>query len=127
MEYKGYKVDDNKIDEYVEKLDLSIAEACDLILEEEGKIEESAETTKAIKDAEKNVKRRYETSTKERKKTDKTRKVDETKGYLLRNVKTLIEGLGASATEIKTETELKFDFEGASYTFKLTKHRPPKK
>jgi hypothetical protein len=126
MEYKGYKVDDNKIDEYVEKLDISIAEACDLILEEEGKIEESAETKKAIAESTKNAPRRYEKGTSARKKTEKVRKVDETKGFLLKNVKTLIEGLGASATEIKTETELKFDFEGASYTFKLTKHRPPK-
>lgn len=126
MEYKGFKVDDNKIDEYVEKLGISIYEACDLILEEDGKIEETEETKKAIKEAEKNAPRRYE-KTGTRKKTEKVRKVDETKGFLLRNVKTLIEGLGASATEIKTETELKFDFEGASYTFKLTKHRPPKK
>ena len=126
MEYKGFKVDDNKIDEYVEKLDISIFEACDLILEEVGKVEETEETKKAIKEAEKNAPRRYE-KTGERKKAVKVRKVDETKGFLLRNVKTLIEGLGANATEIKTETELKFDFDGASYTFKLTKHRPPKK
>jgi len=126
MEYKGYKVDDNKIDEYVEKLDLSIAEACNLILEEEGKIEESAETTKAIKDAEKNAPRRYE-KTGSRKKTEKVRKVDEVKGELLTQVKDLVERLGATDTTIKTETELKFNYEGASYTFKLTKHRPPKK
>lgn len=126
MKYKGFEVNDEKIDEYVEKLDISIADACELILEENGSIEESAETTKAIKEAEKNAPRRYE-KTGERKKVVKVRKVDETKGFLLRNVKTLIEGFGASATEIKTETELKFDFDGASYTFKLTKHRPPKK
>ena len=122
MEYKGYKVDDNKIDEYVEKLDISILEACDLILEEEGKIEESQETKQAIKDAEKNAPRRYEKSG-NRKKTEKVRKVDETKGLLLANVKTLIEGMGATNTTIKTETELNFDYEGENYTFKLTKHR----
>ena len=127
MEYKGFKIDDNKIDDYVEKLDISIFEACDLILEEEGKIDETEETKKAIKDAEKNVKRRYETSATTRKTSVKERKVDETKGFLLRNVKTLIEGLGATDTAIKTETELKFNFEGVAYTFKLTKHRPPKK
>ena len=136
MEYKGFKVDDNKVDEYVDKLDISIFEACELILEEEGKLEETEETKKAIKEAEKNAPRRYEKTgerkkvvkkTGERKKVVKVRKVDETKEFLLRNVKTLIEGLGANATEIKTETELKFDFDGASYTFKLTKHRPPKK
>ena len=126
MEYKGYKVDDNKIDEYVEKLDISILEACDLILEEEGKIEESQETKQAIKDAEKNAPRRYEKSG-NRKKTEKVRKVDETKGLLLANVKTLIEGMGAEVKGIKTETELNFVYEGAHYTFKLTKHRPPKK
>lgn len=37
MEYKGFKVNDEKIDEYVEKLDISIAEACELILEEDGR------------------------------------------------------------------------------------------
>jgi hypothetical protein len=126
MKYNGFEVDDNKIDEYVEKLDLSIAEACELILEEKGEIEESAETKKAIKDAEKNAPRRYEKSG-SRKKTEKVRKVDETKGKLLANVKTLIEGMGAEVEGIKTETELKFIYEGASYTFKLTKHRPPKK
>jgi hypothetical protein len=127
MKYKGFEVNDNKIDEYVEKLGCSISEACDLILEESGKLEESEETRKAIAENTKNAPRRYERGTSARKKAEKVRKVDETKGYLLRNVKTLIEGLGASATEIKTETELKFDFDGASYTFKLTKHRPPKK
>mgnify|MGYP003304404171 CR=1 FL=1 len=70
MKYKGFEVDDNKVDEYVEKLDISIFEACELILEESGKIEESEETTKAIKEAEKNAPRRYEKSG-NRKKTEK--------------------------------------------------------
>lgn len=129
MKYKGFDVDDNKIDEYVEKLDCSIIEACDLILEEEGKIAESAETTKAInEDAKKanNGKRHYEKSDKPRKPSTKERKVDEEKGALLRNVKTLIEGLGATDTALKTETELTFAYNGNRYTFKLTKHRPPK-
>lgn len=126
MEYKGFKVDDNKIDEYVEKLDISIVEACDLILEEEGKLEETEETKKAIKEAEKNAPRRYE-KTGERKKVVKVRKVDETKGMLLDEVSNLVEGLGAVIINRKTETETTFTYEGATYTFKLTKHRPPKK
>jgi hypothetical protein len=32
----------------------------------------------------------------------------------------------AEVTEVKTETEIKFNYGGDSYTFKLTKHRPPK-
>lgn len=127
MKYKGFDVNDDKIDEYVEKLDLSIYEACDLILEEEGKIEESDETKKAIKDAEKNAPRRYEKSETSRKQTKKERKVDETKGLLIGQVSKLLEELGAESIAIKTETEIKFEYESASYTFKLTKHRPPKK
>ena len=38
MKYRGFEVDDNKIDELVEKLEISISEACDLILEESGKV-----------------------------------------------------------------------------------------
>lgn len=127
MKYKGFEIDDNKIDEYVESLDISIAEACDLILEESGKIDEPEEVTEAIKNAEKNVKRRYEKSETKRKATTKERKVDEVKGYLLGCTKTLLEGLGATETAVKTETEISFQYQGASYTFKLTKHRPPKK
>ena len=130
MKYKGFEVDDNRIDELVELLDCSIMEACDLILEESGKVEESAETKAEIKakeDADRKNKRRYEKSDKVRKTSTKERKIDETKGKLLTEVKALMEEMGASALEMKTETELHFTFEGASYTFKLTKHRPPKK
>ena len=125
MMYKGFEVNDDKIDEYVEKLDISIFEACDLILEEDGKIEESTETKEAIKKAEKNAPRRYE-KTGNRKKTEKVRKVDETKGKLLDEVSALMEDLGAVIINRKTETETTFTYEGATYTFKLTKHRPPK-
>lgn len=130
MEYKGFTVDDNKIDEYCEKLDCSIIDACDLILEEMGKIETPKEIVENAKDMEKKAnggKRRYEKSDKPRKATSKERKIDETKGRLLGDVKVLVEGLGATETVLKTETELHFTFEGEKYTFKLTKHRPPKK
>ena len=130
MKYKGFEVDDNKIDEYVEKLEISIAEACDLILEESGKVEESAETKAEIKakeTADRQNKRRYEKSDKVRKASVKERKVDETKGFLLNKVKEVVETVGGSNISVKTETELHFTYEGAEYTFKLTKHRPPKK
>ena len=45
MKYKGFEVNDNKIDEYVEKLGCSISEACDLILEESGKLSLKAQRT----------------------------------------------------------------------------------
>ena len=60
MKYKGFTIDDNKIDKYVDELECSIAEACELILEENGKIEESEDTRKAIAETTKNAPRRYE-------------------------------------------------------------------
>ena len=125
MKYKGFEVDDKKIDEYTEKLDCTIAEACELILEENGKLEESEETTKAIESIK--PQRRYEKSDRTRKATTKERKVDEEKGYLLGCVKDVLEKLGASAIAVKTETEVSFQYGENAYTFKLTKHRPPKK
>lgn len=123
MKYNGFDVDDELIDKYVESLELSIDEACQLILEEEGKVKPSAETEKA-----QNVKadRRYERSEKPRKKTEKVRKVDTEKGFLISEVKKLIEELGGDNLAVKTETELGFEYGGNKYTFKLTKHRPPK-
>ena len=125
MKYKGFEVDDKKVDEFMEKLDISLAEACELILEESGKIEESAETKEAIESVK--VARRYEKSEKTRKATTKERKVDEEKGHLLGCVKVLLEGLGADVKAVKTETEISFEYGGNAYTFKLTKHRPPKR
>lgn len=125
MKYNGFEVNDELIDKYVESLEISIDEACQLILEEEGKIKPSAETEKAQNVRE--DKRRYERSEKPRKKTEKVRKVDTEKGFLIGEVKKLIEELGATATAVKTETELGFEYGGNKYTFKLTKHRPPKK
>ena len=125
MKYKGFEVDDKKIDEYTENLECTIAEECELILEESGKLEESEETTKAIESIK--PQRRYEKSDRTRKATTKERKVDEEKGYLLGCVKDVLEKLGASAIAVKTETEVSFQYGENAYTFKLTKHRPPKK
>lgn len=72
--------------------------------------------------------RRYEkkevTATKEKK--PKERKIDNDKLYLLSAVKELFGSMNIDST-MKTETELSFSYNGAEYTFKLTKHRPPKK
>jgi len=68
-------------------------------------------------------KKEYAKSEKTRKNTPKERKVDATKGRILKDCKVLLEGLGAEITNMKTETEVSFIFEGESYTLKLTKHR----
>lgn len=59
-------------------------------------------------------------------KKERPRKVDETKGKILTEIKGLIENLNAENIEIKTETELSFTLKGESYTLKLTKHRKTK-
>lgn len=70
-------------------------------------------------------KTRIASATEETKK-ERPRKVDETKGKILRLVKGLIENLNAENIEMKTETELSFTLKGESYTLKLTKHRKTK-
>ena len=70
--------------------------------------------------------KRYEKSDKPRKKTTRERKVNKTKKKILLGCKCFIEGLGGVVVSIKTETEVKFIFEGEEYTLKLTKHRPKK-
>ena len=67
--------------------------------------------------------RRYEKSNKPRKPKQIERKIDEDKARLLKNCKVLIEGMGATNTELLTETELKFTFNDNNYSFKLIKHR----
>lgn len=127
MLYKGYEIEDEKIDKYVENLEISIAEACTLILEEEGKIKESAETTKEIEEKTKNAPKRYERREGSPTAKKKERKVDENKGYLLEIMADALGHANAHITERKTETEIKFIFKEDNYTLKLTKHRPPKK
>ena len=81
MKYNGFEVNDELIDKYVESLEISIDEACQLILEEEGKIKPSAETEKAQNVRE--DKRRYERSEKPRKKTEKVARLTLKKATLL--------------------------------------------
>ena len=69
---------------------------------------------------------RYEKSNKPRKQTTKVRKVDETKKRILTDCRILLEGLGATIIEVKTETEITFSFDGEEYGFKLVKHRSKK-
>lgn len=70
--------------------------------------------------------RRYEKSDAPRKKVVKERKVDEIKKRFINGFRVYLEGCGAEVAPLTNETDLHFSFEGASYSVKLTKHRPPK-
>jgi len=54
------------------------------------------------------------------------RKVDNIKKQLLDGCKSSIETAGGTITAEKTETEITFDYNGETYTLKLTKHRKAK-
>ena len=121
---KAINIPDKDIENLMTALELSKEEAIETWLDDNDytsneEVEELSKKAKAI--------RRYEKSDNERKKTTRERKVDEEKKRLLLDVKTLLEGLGANVTNIKNEAEISFLFGENDYTFKLIKHRPPKK
>lgn len=69
------------------------------------------------------TKKEYAKSDKPRKTSTKERKVDETKKRFLDGFRIYLEGCGCEIVNLKTETELTFNFEDEQYTVKLTKHR----
>ena len=69
------------------------------------------------------TKKEYAKSEKPRKASIKERKVDETKKRFLNGFRIYLEGCGCESVNLKTETELTFNFENEQYTVKLTKHR----
>ncbi len=125
MKYNGFEVPDKEVDKLQETLEISIAEACELWLADNGKIV-NEEQEQANKRAETSP-RRYEQGTLPRKKAEKVRKIDFDKGYLLSIISKILQD-EAKIDDIwqKTETELYFSFKNTKYTVKLTKHRPKK-
>ena len=57
---------------------------------------------------------------------NRERKVDEAKKHLLELCRIPLENAGATVLEVKTETEILFQYGEDTYTLKLTKHRPKK-
>lgn len=107
-----------------EKLVNSIMKECEA--DGEPVTREEAEEMARMEIGEKEIKRYEQAEKPKKERKSKERKVDEEKGRLLADMKTLLEGLGADIESVKTETEIKFGYGGNSYTLKLTKHRSPK-
>lgn len=125
MKYNGFEVPDKEVDKLVDTLEISIADACELWLADNGKIV-NEEQEKANRQAE-TAPRRYEQGTTPRKKVKKERKVDYNKADLLQIIKdALFDDENVVITGQKTETELYFSYFDEKYTVKLTKHRPKK-
>ena len=59
-------------------------------------------------------------------KKPKVRKVDATKGEILKSIKALLEGKGATNTELENEVALSFTYGTDNYSLRLVKHRAKK-
>lgn len=110
---------DKKLEILTEKIYKECAEDGEPVSMEEAR--EMAEMEIKAKSA-----RHYEQTSPTKKRKPKERKVDEPKKHLLGCVKNLLIGMHCEITSVKTETEIKFNYQGDSYTFKLTRHRPKK-
>lgn len=124
-ENKEYNIPDDAIDKMMDALDISLAEACELYLADNGTIE-NEEQEKADKEAKKGA-RRYEKSANPRKKAEKVHKVDENKAKMLDLIRKSFENHpDIIITGQKTETEMYFEYDNVKYTVKLIRHRPEK-
>lgn len=133
MEYKtkkGKKVNipDDEIDTLVDKLDLSIAEACELWLEDNALQinEEQEELDKKAKASRITATIHEAKATKERKERKVVRKEDATKENI---IKVLAERLEELATEVKIENVGKlitFKLGDDSFKLDLVRQRKPK-
>lgn len=125
--YRGtnYEIPDTEVDHLVDTLEISIADACELWLTDNGKAtnEEQEKVNKQAATAP----RRYEQGATPRKKVKKERKIDQDKAEMLRLIQKAFENHpDIIITGQKTETELYFEYNDVKYTVKLTKHRPKK-
>lgn len=113
-------------------LDLTRDEAIELIKEDEEVDRMSMKEVDNDLTAEQKKAKKAMTKTGEKKPTvykfdkKRERKVDETKKHIMSCIKVLLEGLKATVQPLTTEAEMHFSYEGAEYTIKLIKHRPPK-
>ena len=102
---------------YEEAYQLVLDDLSDEMLPEQKELTEKAKA---------NLPRHYETSTKERKKAEKVRKVDTVKKGLLDLVLDALQDT-VKITNILNELAADFDYNGQSYTIKITRHRPKTK
>lgn len=105
-------------------LQISYEEAYQLVLDDlsDKMLPEQKELTEKAKQ---NLPRHYETSTKERKKSNKVRKVDTVKKVLLDLILDALQDT-VKITNILNELAADFEYNGESYTVKITRHNPDK-
>ena len=116
------KFAETEIQKMMKNLSLSREEAIQLLQDDEDDIsvDLTAEQQKVVKKMTQSDRKKESVPRK------RERKVDETKKRLLNDFRVLVEGLGGQTLGMKSETELEFWYEGASYNLKLVKHREKK-
>lgn len=122
---KVIRIPDADIEKSMKLLKLSHDEAVQMWLEDEGYLENEVVEELTAK-AKKNKVGHDAKTDKPRKKTERVRKVDEEKKYLLNLLISAINAENCVDT-VKNEAEFSFTFGENSYSVKLIKHRPPKK
>ena len=122
---KVIRIPDADIEKSMKLLKLSHDEAVQMWLEDEGYLENEVVEELTAKAKENKVGHDAKTD-KPRKKTERVRKVDEEKKYLLNLLISAINTENCVDT-VKNEAEFSFTFGENSYSVKLIKHRPPKK
>ena len=130
MRYKNYNVPDEEIDKLMEKLDISLAEACETWLADNGTIED--ETVEEL--TKKATKNRITATIHQAKGEKKERKPREKKENPLKkeiikavfdNLAKLYEGI-AEISIRNDEKYIDFNIDGRDFTINLVEHRKKK-
>lgn len=114
-----------KLTKLMQTLNISKEEAEEIIQEDE-EIDRGAKLHELPEELKAGAKKARQADRKTPAKVNRERKVDKEKKFLLELLQAPLQNAGATALEMKTETEISFAFGDNRYTLKLTKHRPPK-
>lgn len=112
-------VNEKQVAHFMRALGISREEALQLIQDDNNDVSvdltsEQKKTAKAMAQGDRKI---------ETKPRNRERKVDETKKRFLNGIRIYLEGCGASVNPLTNETDLHFNFENATYSIKLIKHR----
>lgn len=138
MRYKGHTIPDKTVDEMMRKLNLSLEEACDLVLCDMG-IEEDETVEELTKKAHKNriTVVIHDAKGEKKQRKPKERKENPLKKEIIQIVfNALYDNLWVKENDFVTknsticirnnEKYIDFDINGREFTINLTEHRPPK-
>ena len=116
---------EQEIKNLMSSLNITKEEAVELWTFDHSETAKNEEVERLTEKANKNIKTREQSSV-THKNYKRERKVDIDKKAILEVVNTALFNVYNVVGEVKTETEINFNYNGNNYTLKLTKHKPPK-